>query len=246
MRKRNKSGSYLVEAALILPIFILAVLMLMSSVPVLSASENAMFSLVDEMRLESVKSAFRKNATALPIKAKARLYKENRTITTVPVISCRYLYANQGIEDLFCVSYRFSCEGNDPFGLFRKATFTGKITARAFTGTVHRKTPFCQEQKEETVYIFPEWGMRYHEKNCTYVKGSCQMVYLSSETKKDYNPCNLCNAKSAQIGSPVFCFLRYGEVYHLDVCRQVKRYYITMDKGKAQNQGYTPCSKCGG
>ena len=243
---KNKRGGYLVEAAMILPIFILAVLMLMSSVPVLSTGENAMFSIVDEMRLESVKSAFRQNSYVLPLKVKGRVYTENTRVSSLPKVSCHYLYRENDISDLITVRYQIFCEGNDPLGLFLKTEFEGKITARAFTGTLHKHTPAGSDAETKMVYIFPEWGTRYHNGSCTYIKGSCQMVYLTKETKKDYKPCNLCDAKSAQIGSPVFCFLRYGEAYHLASCRQVKRYYIQIDKKKAEQQGYEPCLKCGG
>lgn len=246
MRKNNKQGGYLVEAALTVPIFILAVFMLLSGVPTLSARENAVFSMTDEIRLETVKAAFRENPYVLPTKIKGRIYAENKQITRSPVIGTRYLYTKHQIDDLISVTYAFRCEGNDPMGWFKSTSFSGKITARAFTGMLHQKTPSGHAESEKLVYIFPEWGMRYHRELCTYVKGSCEMVYLTEKTKKDYEPCSLCDAKSAQIGSPVFCFLRYGEVYHLASCRQVKRYYVKMELSQAEKQGYQPCTKCGG
>jgi len=246
MSKHWKSGSYLVEAAVTVPIFILAVLMLISSVPVLSSGENIVYSMVDEIRLETVKAAFQESPQGLPLRIRQRVLSENKRVKTRPDIDSKYLYTKNQIQDLISVSYRVKCKGNDPTGIFKQAEFKGKITARAFTGRLHRKIPTTPDVESRAVYIFPEWGMRYHGAHCTYVKGSCQLVYLSKETKTDYTPCKLCDASSAQIGSQVFCFSKYGEVYHLDSCRQVNRYYIEIDVSQAEKQGYHPCSKCGG
>lgn len=246
MSKVTKKGSYLVEAAITVPIFILAVLMLISVVPVLSTGENMVYSMVDEIRLDTVRAAFKKNPYVLPLKIQERIVLENKRVKQIPDIDSRYLYTKKQIQDLISVSYRIKCEGNNPTGIFEQAEFKGKITARAFTGALHQKAPVTPESQSRTVYIFPEWGMRYHGLTCTYIKGSCQLVYLSGETKKDYAPCTICNASSAQIGSQVFCFSKYGEVYHLASCRQVNRYYVQTDLNQAESQGYYPCSKCGG
>lgn len=244
--RKNKKGSYLVEAAMTMPFFLLAVIMLMSSVPVLSTVENAVFSIADEMRLESLKSAIRQNQYILPVKIKGRVCLENEDIDQFSILSYQYLDLDEGIEDLISVGFRITCQGRDPLGIFDQVSFHGNITARAFTGTLHKYAPDGVSVDEGIVYVFPYWGMRYHDQNCTYVRESCQLVYLSEETKKDYHSCNICNAASAQIGSPVFCFTRYGEAYHLEDCRIVERYFIEMEKGKAVSQGYTPCTKCGG
>ena len=68
-RKPIKRGSYIVEATIVVPVFILAVLMLISIIPIAASCENVIFSSADELRLESVKSAFRKNRAALPVSA---------------------------------------------------------------------------------------------------------------------------------------------------------------------------------
>ena len=52
--------------------------------------------------------------------------------------------------------------------------------------------------------------------------------------------------KRQRLGSPVFCFQESGMAYHTADCRIVERYYVEIEKGKAEEQGYTPCSKCGG
>lgn len=243
----GKKGSYLVEAAMIMPIFILAVLMMISAVPALSTAENVAFSLDDELYLESAKAPFTGEAVSMKMRMKQRITEENHRVSGFDITACKYRYQKQHIDDLITVKYRFSYDGNDFQNLFRPAVFTGSMTVRAFTGTIHKKKPAgAVLEDDRIVYVFPQWGMRYHRKSCTYVTGSCQMVYLTAQIQKQYKSCRLCHAKSAQIGSPVFCFTKYGEAYHMAGCSTVKKYYVTMGQHSAEGQGYSPCSKCGG
>jgi len=247
MNKMGKRGSYLVEAAMVMPVFILAVLMMISAIPALSAAENVAFSVCDELRLESARTAFVREPATLPLRIRNRINGENAKLRNFKVISYRYLYQNHDIEDLITVKYSFFYDGNDIQRIFQGAGFSGRMTVRAFTGKLHKKAPVTpSDPKDRTVYIFPQWGMRYHQKNCTYVTGSCQMMYLTADIQSRYQSCKLCNARSAQIGSPVFCFTKYGEAYHVAKCSTVKRYYVDIGQRKAEAQGYTPCSKCGG
>ena len=247
MNRMGKKGSYLVEAAIIMPIFILAVLMMISAIPAMSAAENVAFSVCDELRLESVKVVFVQESMSMKVRMKERIGKENPKALGFRLTSCKYLYEKQGIEDLITVKYGFSYDGEDTQNLFHGTKITGTVTVRAFTGKLHKEPPIdAGVEEDQTVYVFPQWGMRYHRKSCTYVTGSCQMVYLTAQIQKQYQSCKLCDAKSAQIGNPVFCFTKYGEAYHLAGCSTIKRYYVTMEQHKAESQGYTPCSKCGG
>ncbi|MBR3785483.1 MAG: hypothetical protein IKJ77_03675 [Firmicutes bacterium] len=247
MNRMGKKGSYLVEASIIMPLFILAVLMLISAVPALSAAENTAFSVCDELRLESAKAPFAPEKQTMKLRMKSRTAAENPKASVLRFTSCKYSYRKHGIDDLITVDYHFYYDGNDFYGLFKSTTFTNRMTVRAFSGTLHRQAPEGRPAEEDrTVYIFPQWGMRYHRKSCTYVTGSCQMVYLTAAIQKQYKSCKLCQAQSAQIGSPVYCFDKYGEAYHVAGCSIIKRYYVTRGQHKAESQGYTPCSKCGG
>lgn len=247
-RHMNKQGSYIVEAVIVLPIFIAAVIALMSIVPVTASCENMVFATTDEMRLESVKSAFRKNSAALPISALSRIKDENPKAKSCHIVSYQYFYEEHDISDLISLQFRAVFSQNSPAGIFDSVIFDGKVTARAFTGKLHKEPP-CGDgdlADDQTVYIFPEWGMRYHSSTCTYVKAACRLVYLSQNTKREYKPCSLCNASSARIGSPVFCFTASGKAYHTADCRTVDRYYVEISRRNAQEKGYSPCSKCGG
>lgn len=249
LKRINRKGSYIVEAVIVLPVFIAAVIALMSIVPVTASCENMIFAATDEMRLESAKSVFRKSSVSLPAAALSRMKDENPRVKNCHILSYRYLYEEHSISDLLSLQFRAVFSQNSPAGIFDSIIFDGKVTARAFTGKLH-KIPPCegsdQDDDNKTVYIFPEWGMRYHASTCTYVKAACRLIYLSQDTMGAYKPCSLCNASSARIGSPVFCFTASGKAYHMADCRTVDRYYVEISRKKAQEKGYGPCLKCGG
>lgn len=246
--KHTKAGSYIVEAVIVVPVFIMAVLMLITIVPIIASCENAAFAAADEMSLETMKSVYRENPLALPAVVRHRMTEENPKMTSYRNREYRYLYTEKEIDDLISLKFRVIFEEKNPMGLFSRVVFDGRVTARAFTGKIHKEPPMADadEEDDKIVYIFPEWGKRYHGKNCTYVKANCQMVYLSQQTKGKYKPCKLCHARSAQIGSPVFCFTSSGQVFHTAECRMVDKYYIETTKKICEEKGYTPCSKCGG
>ncbi|MDD7719522.1 MAG: hypothetical protein PUJ11_08530 [Eubacteriaceae bacterium] len=242
--KHNRKGSYLVEATLVIPVFFIAVFLLISVIPVISACENITYCTTEELRFECMKSAFRKNSTVLPLKVTGRILRENDIVNSSIVTEYDYLYSKNGITDLVSIRNRNVFKSDDPLGMGGRLCFTNRITARAFSGTYYRG--YDGTDDDRWVYIFPEWGEAFHNQSCTYIKRSGKLEYLTGEIKKDYKPCKLCNASSAQTGSPVFCFTRYGEVYHLSDCSVVDRYYIEVRRGEAESKGYRPCSKCGG
>lgn len=236
---------------MVLPIFIISVLMLISIIPIFAVCENVTFSVVDEMYFETIKSGFRKNPVTLPIAVKHRIVTENPKVTSYKTTGYRYLYKNRaaGIDDLITLDFRTVVSEHNPFGLFSSVGFDGSVTARAFTGKLFEEPPVEQEkedEKDKTVYVFPEWGTCYHSKDCTYVKSSCEMVYLTDEIVHAFRPCELCHASHSAAGSPVFCFRSSGQVYHVSGCRIVDRYYVEMKKSVCEAKGYRPCSKCGG
>lgn len=249
--RSNKRGSYIVEAAIVVPIFIMAVIMLISIIPIIATCENITFSAADEMHFEDAKSAFRKNPAAYPLSLKARESLENKRMKAFHVTGYNYLYGENGISDLIAVSFKATFSEKNPIGLFSSVRFSGHLVSRAFTGSYYNDQPesrseFEKNKDSELVYIFPNWGYKYHNKNCSYVKANCHLVYLSQDVRNKYHPCPLCNAGKAELGTPVFCFENSGEAYHLGNCSSVDKYYVEIEKDDAVKKGYTPCSKCGG
>ena len=243
IRRFGKRGSYIVEASVVIPIFVLAVIMLIGIIPVIACCEGIIYSAAEEMRMEMALSAFRSNPAALPIKAEIRMKKENPDASGIRITSYRYLYQEDGTDDLIRLRVRASFrKGNSP-GLYGNVRFIGTIRGRAFTGTYYHEDE--NAAGDETVYIFPQRGYSYHNAGCTFVRKGCRQVYLTNDLKKHFRACPNCHAKEAEIGSPVFIF-QYGEAYHTVQCSSVEHYCRAVRKSEAVRDGYTPCGKCGG
>lgn len=250
-KKNTKRGSILVEAALVLPVFILSVIMLSSLIPVTGICENAFFSACDELRTEALKVNFRKNPVAVSSAVSRRIKEENKDVTGCRIYSTDYLYSKKGIKDLITVKGTVIIEKNSLFNLYGKTEYDLHLTGRGFTGKKERKEPLPRSEFErkkgaEPVCIFPSYGKKYHKKDCSYVKGAWEKVMLNDTVRKKYSPCSLCHSETAATGTPVCIFRKEGEHYHLQSCKQVSRACIEIEKEDAVKKGYSPCYKCGG
>lgn len=245
---KDKRGSYILEATIVIPIFIVAMVMLIALIPIIGTCENISYSVADEMRLEAGKSSLRKNSKACPVSTYARVTMENKDKANFIINRYKYLYSENGIYDLISIDFRSTFSKKDPIGLYGKVKFNGRIVCRAFTGRKRYMEAgnLTDDEKSEPVYVFPESGRKYHGKECTYVKASCRLTYLNQELKRKYHPCHKCNARASDMGSSVFCFDRFGKAYHTGVCKSVDRYFIEVEKDEAERKRYAPCSKCGG
>ncbi|MGN0709065.1 MAG: hypothetical protein ACI4LM_02335 [Anaerovoracaceae bacterium] len=239
----NRKGSYIVEAAVIMPVFVIAMLLVIYIVPIIASMENTSFIAADEMHLEMMKAAKAKSGADLPVRITARRIAEDKVKGTVLVKRLRYRYKEKGIDDLISADYMTSYRKSSFFGLAGNLSGTQNITCRAFTGTFHEPSAGGDTK---IVYIFPDHGSKYHNGDCTFLKSNYRLTYMTQSIKKKYHACPLCGAKHIAIGSPVLIFPEYGDAYHLPGCKSVDKYYISTEKSEAENQGYTPCSKCGG
>ena len=232
---------YIVEAAIVLPLFIAAMVMMISVIPVISSCENIVFSTADELRLDSAG----KGSTLFPASAYGRAMAENAGISAFAVTSCRRGVTKEGIDDLTLV--RFTCVFKNSISLIpvNGIKFSGNLASRAFTGSFHR---VGSGYDDTVVYVFPQDGKRYHRKGCRYLTAHCHMTILNDELMLKYHACPLCDAKKAHKGQTVICFERAGEAYHMPSCRQVEKekYYTETIRSSAERAGYTPCSVCGG
>ncbi|OLR54805.1 hypothetical protein BHK98_01120 [Hornefia porci] len=238
----NRRGSYLVEAAVVVPFFIIAVMLLIGIIPVISTCERITFDVCEEVRLEMAKSAVRSSRAALPLSVQTRVPAEEPKVTSFRVAGFRYRFEEDGIGDRIELKFRAVFHEKTPVGAFGRIRFDGIIEGRAFTGTYYRGGG----GGGGIVCIFPKAGRCYHSRSCSFVKANCHQTFLSEEIRRKYRPCPNCRARKAAAGSPVFVFEDTGKAYHLAGCNAVSRYYIETDKNRAAEKGYVPCGKCGG
>lgn len=242
----GKRGSILVETSILLPVFIIALLVLISILPVIVSCEEAVFTATDQLRQKAITSAFVDEKLSLPGRLTSSTLKNCREMNHFAVYHYRENKNAGGVDEIIEMGAIGSLGKDNPLGIMSEVIFREDIRCRRFTGTFYGGDSTSSDEDDTVVYVFPKRGGRYHKKSCPHLNPACRLTYLSSETKKRYKPCSICKSKGEKLGTPVFCFDNEGKVYHISSCPTVDKYYIEMKKSDAVKKGYTPCSTCGG
>lgn len=250
-KQNTKKGSYTLEAAIFLPLFIVGIMTLGFTIRMISTAENITFAATDEARLAA------KYAYNIPIypffasKLENRMLEENPNISLVEVERFRYLYPDQDVDGLISFRLNYWISTGLPLGMIDGMVVSQQFLSRGFIGRTAEGAPISFDEMEtdsmaNMVWLFPEGGERYHTKTCSFISSYPVQTVLNHEIKERYTSCQKCGSAEAEYGLQVYCFLEYGESYHLDSCPTVDKYVISMEKDQAEARGYTPCLKCGG
>lgn len=247
----GKRGSYILEAVIVLPPFVLAMILIIMIVPVTACFENSVFALCDEMRAEDIRAAYADDGPYAAAKVLSRIRKENGRLGSVRMSGYRYKFCDDGICDLIEMAVTSSYNGSGILKGVGSISFEALVRSRAFTGSIHDadKAPegyFERDEKEDTVYVFPRRGERYHNYDCPFLHPAYRMVYLTPSIRKHFKPCSICDSADMQDGQAVCCFFDSGGCYHRASCPSVDKYYVEMSREDAENKGYSPCLTCGG
>ncbi len=246
----SRRGYYTVEAAIFLPIFLLTMLTLGCLIKAEGAWEEGMHAATDEARWLAARAYTQKLAPEFPILLAERIRSENSDVSLARIRRFRFLHSSGGTQGLISFEVEQRVDFLLPLRLYPGVEWSDRVRCRAFIGYDGSQGPAGFDSMEQeggrVVWVFPDQGVRYHTKECTFVTGHpCQMI-LGDELKKHYDPCRHCDAADLPAGSLVYCFPDYGGAYHRRSCRSVERYTVTMTLRQAEERGYTPCLKCGG
>jgi hypothetical protein len=251
-RARSKRGSFTLEAAIFLPIFIIAVLTIAYLIKLIAVQENAFHALADE----TGKVAAEASLTPYPLffkgDAAKRIAEENGgELENLRIARFDYRYGFGEYTEQIRVTADYDIGVKLPAPFIRAIPVSDTILCRAFVGANNADVPMSAEELEEkkesrTVWIFPRSGTKYHGETCSYVAVYPREVLLSAGVRQRYNPCKLCNPGSLPAGSLVYCFQTAGQVFHRGDCTTVDRYVVPIELEEAEARGYTPCAKCGG
>ena len=170
---KNKKGMYIVEASVILPLFIASMIMVIGIIPVISTCENIVFSAADELRLESAKSGAGGSGVVLPLAVTSRIQSENSGISTFSVTRYARGVKRNGIEDLIYLGFRARFNSGISLIAVNGIKFKGNLVSRAFTGSTHTVNDAVDDS---IVYVFPEDGVRFHKKGCRYLQAHFHMT----------------------------------------------------------------------
>ena len=186
--KNNKKGSYVVEAAMCLPVFILVFIALALTVNIISQCEDIVFR-----ECKIIHTMDMKAPQILP-DPRGDNYK---------VVKFRYLHPDGDMDDLISLETVSKFETSDPIGIYGRIEFRLRIRSRGFTGALEHSgtlgvNDFMDGPPSSKVIIFPKYGIRFHKEGCRYVRQD----YAGEEVKlemekhdaelKGYTPCTIC------------------------------------------------------
>ncbi len=247
----SKKGFYTLEAAIFLPLVLLAVLSLGYLMRVEGTWENCIHGAVDESALAASRSYDPINAASVGAAVSKRINDDNPVLDEMKIKELKIMYNDGHTDDLTSYKIHASIKLDLPLGFSREFALEQGIKFRGFIGIEENADPMGVEGLEtysdqRPVWVFPHSGEKYHSENCTYVKASVSPKVLTEALKKKYDSCGLCRSGEIPAGTIVFCFGSEDTAYHSGTCSSIDRHTAVIDESEAGKKGYMACSKCGG
>lgn len=245
-----KKGSYIVESAISLPVFIIAVMVMSSVILMYACIEDCNFIAANELRRGAAEAVIADTSITVPYRIKKEIESVHSQVESARLTDMGLRTSRWGIDELIAVRFKMRLRTPNPLGIKAHADYDLSLVTRAYVGRIRDESPMSADEfadaDSEPVFIFPKRGEKYHSQGCGFLTAASRSASLSESMKKKYKSCPLCRSGKAETGSLVYYFPSAGEDYHLPGCPALQRNYIEIDKGTAIERGYTPCSKCGG
>lgn len=200
----DKTGSYITEAAMSLPVLILCIIALALIIRIIAVCENISFVTAREIKDIDLAAYRAESSYGIgKIAIEESVLEENPKLTSFEVTQLSYRYAANGIDDLIGVQTQANFKVENPIGILGKISFTQGILSRGFTGKILDAQPlsaseFMSADESCPIVVFPKYGERYHTKDCRYVrKYDDDEAYKLEMEKEDakakgYTPCSVC------------------------------------------------------
>lgn len=203
----GKRGSYILEAAVFLPILILCVSALILIIRIIGECENICFSTAEEV-LEIDLGAYKyKNSVSLCNETERRISEENPV--EFKITGFKYLFSSGGITDLIALEGEAEFNVVNAVGIDGKINFKERLLTRGFTGTFNMGSSLSEADFQAIggsyrVKVFPRYGGRYHQRDCFYVAERYKDEYSREMEKEEavrrgYLPCKICGG-AANVG----------------------------------------------
>lgn len=258
MMKYTKKGYFTLEAAIFLPVFIIALLTLAYVIRIICIEERITHIMTDEARYLSTR-AYDNRSIASELKMGAilgfhlseRFDSEVKHGTEHYLIDYQYLVKKDGISGTISYGLIYQSPINLPINMLGEKSFEKNLLFRGFIGADYDQDSFDYELMEEDndsfiVWVFPKAGEKYHSENCRHIKVYPRQVIVTKAIINKYKGCSHCNQEKIPLGSVAYIFSTEGGAYHKGSCFTVDRYVISMDLDTAKSKGYTACKTCGG
>lgn len=246
----GRRGSYITEAAITLPLFLIAVLVMSSVILMYSCIESCSFMAASELRMGAAEAVFADTGILIPHRLKRKISDRHSQIESAVVTDYGYRTERWGQDELIALTIDLRLRTKNPIGLKAHADYELAFVTRAYVGKIRDVSRMSADEmagaNADPVYIFPKRGERYHSHGCGFLTAASRSAALTSSIRRQYSPCPLCGSRKASNGTLIYYFPAAGEAYHLSGCSALQRNYIEIDRKDAVTRGYTPCAKCGG
>lgn len=246
----RKDGSYIVEAAITLPLFLIAVLVMSSVILMYSCIESCSFTAAGELRRGAAEAAMADTGILVPGRIRNRIRDDHSQISSARIADYGYRVSRWGQDELIALTMNLKLRTSNPLGIRSGADYSLSMVTRAYVGKIRDIPNMTSEElsggDSEPVFIFPKRGERYHSAGCRFLTAASTSGTLTPSIRRSYRPCPLCGSRNAPAGSRIYYFPAAGDDYHLGGCPALQRNYIEIDLKDAAARGYTPCAICGG
>lgn len=202
----NRKGSYLVEAALTLPVFIMAAVVLALVVQMIAVCETIGFVTSRELKNYT--------GTNLKIFSSVSLSREivsgvEQEWETMPILDgfkvkrVRTGFHSGKLEELNSVMSEAVFSVDTMTGISLETVFSQKLMARSFSGARQDCAPlgadaFMQTGQALTVLVYPKYGERFHSVDCSIVYYELEdgnpgwEMDVEEAQRQDFTPCKIC------------------------------------------------------
>lgn len=257
----RQQGSMTIEAAFIVPFFLLAWMNLLSIINIYGIQSNmsqAMHATAKEMAVleygyEEITGKNAEGNILDYVYASQKVYSRagkdylNNSQIVGGIYGINWLTSKMMEDD--CIDLRATYMVKPMSGLmgFNKFCMYNRVKARAWTGYDNTKA-VNGNADEQIVYITPE-GSAYHtSKSCSYLKLSIRGVTmenvdnLRNTSGAKYYACDECGTDC----KATVYITDYGTCYHSTLgCSKLKRTIEAITLSEAVSRGRHQCSKCG-
>jgi hypothetical protein len=204
----SKRGFLSVEAAIFLPVFLIAMLSLICLIRVIGVEENVMHIFSSEARKVS-KEAYVSQLEMIPDGVAAEALEglihksvlqqrlrnqietaEGKRISNLDLVRFWYLHEDRGLSGIISMNLSFQTEIPLPIGFHRSLDFEEQLVFRGFIGASGDYEPMEyyrmeQEEDSEIVYVFPRAGEKFHRRECRVIVVYPEEVFLSPAIKRN-------------------------------------------------------------
>ena len=201
--ERNRKGSYLVEASITLPVFILSAAALAMVIQLIAVCETIGYVMSRELKENLLFDAGILNHVSLCRTIEDGVISQHPNVSDFRVKRVRQNVQNGNMTDLITVSAEAKFHVILPLHIGGRMQFEQKLMARAFTGAQQDSLPlaadgFMQGGNAADVLIYPKYGERFHVESCTIVQQQMKSGNPGWEMDRkeaelwEYTPCEIC------------------------------------------------------